>query len=104
MCKIVEPLFYVLSRFVVFSSDLLLFLSFLNRFGAFMRVLEVYFVVTLKCDQDRTERIVAAAKTTVVVETEHARTRTTIVIASAYEERTARGRKVRGNAVPRTTA
>ena len=103
MCKIVEPLFYVLSRFVVFSSDLLLFLSFLNRFGAFMRVLEVYFVVTLKCDQDRTERKAAAA-TIVVAETEHACIRTTTVIASAYEERIARVRKVRVNAVPRTTA
>ena len=83
MCKIVEPLFYVLSRFVVFSSDLLLFLSFLNRFGAFMRVLKVYFVVTLKCDQDRTERIVAVAITIVGVEIEHACIRTRIVIASA---------------------
>ena len=104
MCKIVEPLFYVLSRFVVFSSDLLLFLSFLNRFGAFMRVLEVYFVVTLKCDQDRTERIVAAAITTVAAETEHACIRTNIVTASAPEERIARVRKVRVIAVPRTTA
>ena len=104
MCKIVEPLFYVLSRFVVFSSDLLLFLSFLNRFGAFMRVLEVYFVVTLKCDQDRTERIVAVAITIVVVEIEHACNRTIIVTASAYEERTARVRKARVIAVPRTTA
>ena len=104
MCKIVEPLFYVLSRFVVFSSELLLFLSFLNRFGAFMRVLEVYFVVTLKCDQDRTERSVAVAITIVAVETEHACTRTIAVIASAAEERIARVRKVRAIAVPRTTA
>ena len=80
MCKIVEPLFYVLSRFVVFSSDLLLFLSFLNRFGAFMRVLEVYFVVTLKCDQDRTERTAAEAITIAVGETEHACSRTTIIV------------------------
>ena len=60
--------------------------------------------VTLKCDQDRTERTAAAATTTVVVETEHACTRTIIVKASASEERTARVRKVRVIAVPRTTA
>ena len=60
--------------------------------------------VALKCDQDRTERTVAAAITTVVVEIEHACIRTTIVKASAPEERTARVRKVRVIAVPRTTA
>ena len=60
--------------------------------------------VALKCDQDRTERIVAEAITTVVVEIEHACTRTTTVTASACEERIARVRKVRENAVPRTTA
>ena len=60
--------------------------------------------VALKCDQDRTERIVADATTTVVAETEHACIRTIIVNASAYEERTARVRKVRVIAVPRTTA
>ena len=75
-----------------------------SRFGAFMRVLEVYFVVTLKCDQDRTERTVAVAITIVAVEIEHACTRTIIVIASACEERIARVRKVRVIAVPRTTA
>ena len=58
----------------------------------------------LKCDQDRTERIVAVAITIVVVEKEHACIRTSIEIASAYEERSARVRKVRVNAVPRTTA
>ena len=57
--------------------------------------------VTLKCDQDRTERIVAVAITTVVAETEHARIRTITVIASAYEERIARARKGRVIAVPR---
>ena len=60
--------------------------------------------VTLKCDQDRTERIVADAITIVVVEIEHACNRTTIVIASAFEERRARVRKVRVIAVPRTVA
>ena len=60
--------------------------------------------VALKCDQDRTERKVAVAITIVVVEIEHACTRTTIAIASAYEERMARVRKVRVIAVPRTTA
>ena len=60
--------------------------------------------VALKCDQDRTERIAAVAITIVVVEKEHARTRTTIVKASASEERIARVRKVRVIAVPRTTA
>ena len=69
-----------------------------------MRVLEVYFVVTSKCDQDRTERTVAVAITTDVAEKEHACNRTIIVIASALEERTARARKVRVIAVPRTTA
>ena len=39
--------------------------------------------VTLKCDQDRTERIVAVAITRVVAETEHACKRTIIVNASA---------------------
>ena len=56
--------------------------------------------VTLKCDQDRTERNVAVAITTVVDEIEHACTRTAIVIASAYEERIARVRKDRVIAVP----
>ena len=74
--KIVEVLFCVLSRFVTLSSDLSLVLSFLSGFDTFTRVLEVYFVVTSKCDQDRTERIVADAITTDVVEIEHARTRT----------------------------
>ena len=60
--------------------------------------------VTLKCDQDRTERIVAVAITIVVAEIEHACIRTIIVIASAHEERTARVRKDRVIAVPRTTA
>ena len=60
--------------------------------------------VALKCDQDRTERIVADAITTVVAEKEHACNRTIIVNASAYEERIARVRKVRVIAVPRTTA
>ena len=60
--------------------------------------------VALKCDQDRTERSVAVATTIVAVETEHACTRTIIVIASALEERNARARKVRVIAVPRTTA
>ena len=66
-----------------------------------MRVLEVYFVVTSKCDQDRTERIVAVAITTAVDEIEHACNRTIRVMASAKEERTARVRKVRVIAVPR---
>ena len=79
---------------------LLLILSFLNRFGAFMRVLEVYFVVTSKCDQDRTERSVADA-TIVAAEIEHACTRTITVTAPAIEERTARVRKDRVIAVPR---
>ena len=57
--------------------------------------------VTLKCDQDRTERIDAAAITIGVVEIEHARIRTIIAIASAYEERIARARKARVIAVPR---
>ena len=69
-----------------------------------MRVLEVYFVVTSKCDQDRTERSVAVAMTTVAVEIEHACSRTIIVIASAFEERPVRVRKVRVIAVPRTVA
>ena len=60
--------------------------------------------VTLKCDQDRTERNVAVAITIVVVEIEHACTRTTAVIASAVEERPVRVRKVRVIAVPRTVA
>ena len=60
--------------------------------------------VTLKCDQDRTERIVAVAITNGAAETEHARTRTIIVIAPAFEERIARVRKVRVIAVPRTVA
>ena len=51
--------------------------------------------VTLKCDQDRTERIVAVATTSVVVEIEHACIRTITVSASAFEERIARVRKVR---------
>ena len=51
--------------------------------------------VTLKCDQDRTERIVADAITTADAEIEHACIRTIIVIASAFEERIARVRKVR---------
>ena len=57
--------------------------------------------VTLKCDQDRTERIVAAAITTAVAEIEHACIRTITVNASALEERSARVRKVRVIAVPR---
>ena len=57
--------------------------------------------VTLKCDQDRTERIVAVATTTAAVEREHACIRTIIVTASASEERIARVRKVRVIAVPR---
>ena len=64
---------------------------------------DVYKRQHLKCDQDRTERIVAAAITTVVVETEHACMRTTIATASAVEERNARVRKERAIAVPRTT-
>ena len=60
--------------------------------------------VALKCDQDRTERMVADAITIAAAEIEHACTRTTIVIASAFEERIARVRKVRVIAVPRTTA
>ena len=61
--------------------------------------------VTLKCDQDRTERSAATVATTiVVVETEHACIRTINVIASAYEERIARARKDRVIAVPRTVA
>ena len=39
--------------------------------------------VTLKCDQDRTERIVADAITIVVAEIEHACIRTINVIAPA---------------------
>ena len=103
-CKIVELLFRVLRRFATLLNDLSLVLSFLSSFSAFMCVLEVYFKVTLKCDQDRTERIVAVATTTVAAETEHACIRTTTVTASAFEERTARARKVRVIAVPRTTA
>ena len=57
--------------------------------------------VTLKCDQDRTERNTATAITIVGIEIEHACTRTIIVIASALEERIARVRKVRVIAVPR---
>ena len=102
--KIVEVLFCVLSRFVTLSSDLSLVLSFLSGFDTFTRVLEVYFVVTSKCDQDRTERIAAVAITIVAAEIEHACTRTIIVKAPAYEERNARARKVRVIAVPRTTA
>ena len=102
--KIVEVLFCVLSRFVTLSSDLSLVLSFLSGFDTFTRVLEVYFVVTLKCDQDRTERTVAVASTIGVVEIEHACSRTITVTASAYEERTARARKARAIAVPRTVA
>ena len=61
--------------------------------------------VTLKCDQDRTERIVADAITTVVnIEREHACIRTIAVIAPAAEERPVRARKVRVIAVPRTVA
>ena len=103
-CKIVELLFRVLRRFATLLNDLSLVLSFLSSFSAFMCVLEVYFKVTLKCDQDRTERIDAAAITTAVGEIEHACIRTTIVIAPAPEERIARGRKVRVIAVPRTVA
>ena len=57
--------------------------------------------VTLKCDQDRTERIVAVAITIVVVEIEHACIRTTAANASAVEERPVRVRKARVIAVPR---
>ena len=103
-CKIVELLFRVLRRFATLLNDLSLVLSFLSSFSAFMCVLEVYFKVTLKCDQDRTERIVAAAITNASAEKEHACTRTITVTASAYEERIARARKVRVIAVPRTTA
>ena len=103
-CKIVELLFRVLRRFATLLNDLSLILSFLSSFSAFMCVLEVYFKVTLKCDQDRTERMVAEAITTVVVEREHACIRTITVTAPAPEERIARVRKVRGIAVPRTTA
>ena len=60
--------------------------------------------VTLKCDQDRTERTDAAATTTVAAEIEHACIRTINAIASACEERIARARKVRVIAVPRTVA
>ena len=60
--------------------------------------------VALKCDQDRTERIVAAATTIDAAETEHACNRTITVTAPAFEERIARVRKVRVIAVPRTTA
>ena len=60
--------------------------------------------VALKCDQDRTERNDAVAITNVAVETEHACKRPINVIASALEERSARARKVRVIAVPRTTA
>ena len=103
-CKIVELLFRVLRRFATLLNDLSLVLSFLSSFSAFMCVLEVYFKVTLKCDQDRTERTAAEAITTDVVETEHACTRTIIVNASAVEERPVRVRKVRVIAVPRTVA
>ena len=103
-CKIVELLFRVLRRFATLLNDLSLILSFLSSFSAFMCVLEVYFKVTLKCDQDRTERIAAVANTIAVAEIEHACTRTIIVIAPALEERTARVRKVRAIALPRTTA
>ena len=57
--------------------------------------------VTLKCDQDRTERTVAVAITSAVAEIEHACIRTIIVTASAFEERIARARKARVIAVPR---
>ena len=60
--------------------------------------------VTLKCDQDRTERIVAVATTNVAAEREHACIRTIAVSASAFEERNARERKARVIAVPRTVA
>ena len=100
-CKIVELLFRVLRRFATLLNDLSLILSFLSSFSAFMCVLEVYFKVTLKCDQDRTERIAAVANTIAVAEIEHACIRTTIAIASACEERMARVRKVRVIAVPR---
>ena len=103
-CKIVELLFRVLRRFATLLNDLSLVLSFLSSFSAFMCVLEVYFKVTLKCDQDRTERKTARATTIVVTETEHACIRTTAAIASAAEERPVRVRKDRVIAVPRTTA
>ena len=103
-CKIVELLFRVLRRFATLLNDLSLVLSFLGSFSAFMCVLEVYFKVTLKCDQDRTERIVADATTIAVAEIEHACIRTITVTASAPEERIARVRKVRVIAVPRTVA
>ena len=57
--------------------------------------------VTLKCDQDRTERNTAIAITIVVTEIEHACIRTIAVSASAVEERPVRVRKVRVIAVPR---
>ena len=60
--------------------------------------------VTLKCDQDRTERTNAAATTIVNIEREHACIRTIAVIAPAAEERPVRARKVRVIAVPRTVA
>ena len=60
--------------------------------------------VALKCDQDRTERIVAAAMTIADDEIEHACIRTIAAIASAAEERPVRVRKARVIAVPRTTA
>ena len=82
-CKIVELLFRVLRRFATLLNDLSLILSFLSSFSAFMCVLEVYFKVTLKCDQDRTERNVAAATTIVAAEIEHACTRTMTENASA---------------------
>ena len=82
-CKIVELLFRVLRRFATLLNDLSLVLSFLSSFSAFMCVLEVYFKITLKCDQDRTERNTAVAITTVDVEIEHACSRTIIEIAPA---------------------
>ena len=51
--------------------------------------------VTLKCDQDRTERIAAAIATGSIVEIEHAGISSIVVIAPTVEERPVRVRKVR---------
>ena len=64
----------------------------------------IFLKVTLKCDQDRTERMAAAAIAGSAAEREHASTRTIAVIAPALEERIARVRKVRVITVPRCSS
>ena len=60
------------------------------------------FEVTLKYGHDNAETVVVPGTATVAVETEQTGIRTTVSIATTYEERTARIREVR--AVPAARA